>query len=83
MIENNQDIQLGQIIVMDPLVTKYRGRPPTKRLKSLSKSQGYKESAHAHHLMNLQGHNLPIALSAVDLNNNYTIDSNSNALYNE
>ncbi|CAG8795175.1 22931_t:CDS:2, partial [Cetraspora pellucida] len=38
---NNKNIQLGesqQIIVIDPLVVKHRGRPPIKRLKSSSET---------------------------------------------
>ncbi|CAG8613377.1 5004_t:CDS:1, partial [Cetraspora pellucida] len=68
---------------MDSLVTKHHRHLSTKRLKSSSKSQSYKESAHAYHLMNSQDHNLQIALSAINLNNNYVIDSNSDALCNE
>ncbi|RIB13878.1 hypothetical protein C2G38_2196670 [Gigaspora rosea] len=34
------------LTIMDPLVTKHRSHPPTKRLKSSSKNQDHRESAH-------------------------------------
>ncbi|CAG8661996.1 12615_t:CDS:2, partial [Gigaspora rosea] len=54
-IENieNENIQLVESDqIMNPLVTKYRGRPPIKRLKCSSESQNHNESAHTYCAIN-------------------------------
>ncbi|CAG8775959.1 9858_t:CDS:2, partial [Cetraspora pellucida] len=84
-IENidNENIQPGesqQIIVMDPLVVKHRGRPSIKRLKSFSESYDHKKLVHD--VTNLQDPNLEMPPSNIDLNS-YVIDNNANELCHE
>ncbi|CAG8753034.1 1630_t:CDS:2 [Cetraspora pellucida] len=61
-------------VVNDPLVTKCRGRPPTKRLKSSSEAQGYKGQAHSNHAINPPDPNLRIPLSNISSNNSHAIE---------
>ncbi|RIB09437.1 hypothetical protein C2G38_2044324 [Gigaspora rosea] len=68
--------QLGLTIINDLLVTKHRGRSPTKRLKSSSENQSHDELAHIHHAMNPQDPNLRIPLSNIDPNNSHATDEN-------
>ncbi|RIB16246.1 hypothetical protein C2G38_2190456 [Gigaspora rosea] len=81
--ENIQDIQSEQMAIVDHLVTKHRGCPATKRLKSSSESQSHKEPAHTYHSITSQDHNLRMPLSVIDLSNNNTIDSNRGSSCNE
>ncbi|CAG8829779.1 41668_t:CDS:2, partial [Gigaspora margarita] len=68
--------QLESIIINDPLVTKHRGRPATKRLKSSSENQSHEGPAYINHAMNPQDSNLQIPLSNIDLNNSYASGEN-------
>ncbi|RIB24400.1 hypothetical protein C2G38_2031898 [Gigaspora rosea] len=68
--------QLESIIINDPLVTKYHGRPPTKRLKSSSENQSHEGPAYINHAMNPQDPNLQVPLSNIDLNSSHASGEN-------
>ncbi|CAG8572858.1 11974_t:CDS:2, partial [Gigaspora rosea] len=72
--ENTQFNQFENITVNDPLVTKHRGRPPTKRLKSSSETQDHTGLTHSNHAINPQDPNLRIPLSNISSNNSATIE---------
>ncbi|CAG8850995.1 33812_t:CDS:2, partial [Gigaspora margarita] len=71
------------ITVNDPLVTKHRGRPPTKRLKSSSETQDHTGLTHSNHAINPQDPNLRISLSNISLNNNSTIEEMASYQYRD
>ncbi|RIB22429.1 hypothetical protein C2G38_2033603 [Gigaspora rosea] len=72
--ENTQFNQFENITVNDPLVTKHRGRPPIKRLKSSSETQDHTGLMHSNHAINSQDPNLRISLSNISSNNSATIE---------
>ncbi|CAG8824624.1 40382_t:CDS:2 [Gigaspora margarita] len=68
--------QLESIIINNPLVTKHRGWPLTKRLKSSSENQSHEGLAYINHAMNPQDPNLWVPLSNIDSNNSHASGEN-------
>ncbi|CAG8739965.1 6532_t:CDS:1, partial [Racocetra fulgida] len=76
---NNESAQPEHKVIMDPLVTKHCGRPPTKRLKSSSEHQGHRELA-CNQAINLQDSNLRLPFSNISPNGNNVLDNNAKEL---
>ncbi|RIB09079.1 hypothetical protein C2G38_2044622 [Gigaspora rosea] len=71
--ENNNSesnpFEVEEMMILDLLVIKHRGQPPTKRLKSSSELQGYKGLVQNYQAMNPQDPNIRMPLSNVNANN--------------
>ncbi|RIB17107.1 hypothetical protein C2G38_2188226 [Gigaspora rosea] len=72
----DDESSLDQLIINDPLVTKHRERPLTKRLKSSSENQSHEGPAYINHAMNPQDPNLRVPLSNIDSNSSHAPGEN-------
>ena len=87
---NNDNTYSKQLVISDPLVTKHRGQPPTKRLKSSSENASYERSnCQNQQAVNPQDPNLFIRsksnnrIPLSDVVDNQITSNDSAELYNE
>ncbi|RIB24817.1 hypothetical protein C2G38_2031590 [Gigaspora rosea] len=75
-INESNPFEVEEMMVLDPLVIKHRGRPPMKRLKSSSELQGHTGLVQNYQAMNPQDSNIRMPLSNVNTNNNQSVNNN-------